>query len=105
MNASREDNYSWVLKSINNLQLENRPRPHPKPNEVVIAIKATGICGSDVHYWVDGRIGDFVVERELVLGHESAGIIDEIGENVKNLKVGDAVVIEPLCISLFRRHY
>ena len=104
MNASQEDNYSWVLKSINNFQLEKRPRPHPKPNEVVIAIKATGICGSDVHYWVDGRIGDFVVERELVLGHESAGIIDEIGENVKNLKVGDAVVIEPLCISLFRRH-
>lgn len=47
-----------------------------------------GICGSDVHYWVNGRIGDFVVTKPMVLGHEAAGVVHEVGEGVTHLKPG-----------------
>lgn len=50
-----------------------------------------GICGSDVHYWVNGRIGDFVVKAPMVLGHEAAGIVHEVGEQVIHLKPGSIV--------------
>ena len=49
--------------------------PIVKDTEVLVAVKKTGICGSDVHYLVHGRIGDFVVENPMVLGHESAGVV------------------------------
>lgn len=48
-----------------------------------------GICGSDVHYWVSGRIGDFVVKAPMVLGHEAAGVVHEVGEGVTHLKPGE----------------
>lgn len=47
-----------------------------------------GICGSDVHYWVNGRIGDFVVTKPMVLGHEAAGVVQEVGKGVTHLKAG-----------------
>lgn len=47
-----------------------------------------GICGSDVHYWQYGRIGDFVVKAPMVLGHEASGVVNKVGEGVSNLKVG-----------------
>lgn len=54
-----------------------------------------GICGSDVHYLVHGRIGDFVVKSPMIIGHEASGIVKKLGKNVKNLKVNDRVAIEP----------
>ncbi|CCC72010.1 hypothetical protein NCAS_0J00300 [Naumovozyma castellii] len=62
---------------------------------VKVQIKATGICGSDVHFYKYGSIGDFVVKSPMVLGHESSGIIAEVGSAVKTLKVGDRVALEP----------
>ncbi|KAL7622001.1 hypothetical protein AAE478_007502 [Parahypoxylon ruwenzoriense] len=56
----------------------------------------TGICGSDVHYWQRGRIGDFILNRPMVLGHESSGTVIEVGSKVKNVKPGDRVAIEPV---------
>ena len=53
------------------------------------------ICGSDVHYYTDGGIGDFKVKKPMILGHESSGIIVEVGSNVTNVKVGDRVALEP----------
>jgi threonine dehydrogenase-like Zn-dependent dehydrogenase len=47
-----------------------------------------GICGSDVHYWQHGRIGDFIVNAPMVLGHEASGVVSKVGEGVSNLKVG-----------------
>ncbi|KAF3938088.1 hypothetical protein ABW19_dt0205740 [Dactylella cylindrospora] len=78
--------------SINEIESEQLLRP----GEVVLEMKATGICGSDIHFWQHGRIGPtMVVEDEHILGHESSGIVVKIHETVKNLKVGDRVAIEP----------
>jgi D-xylulose reductase len=65
------------------------------PHDVRIAIRSVGVCGSDVHYYETGAIGPFVVREAMVLGHEAAGTIIEIGSDVKNLKVGDRVCMEP----------
>ena len=62
---------------------------------VKIAIGTVGICGSDVHYYTHGRIGPFVVNDPMVLGHEAAGVIEEVGEGVTHLRHGDRVCMEP----------
>ena len=56
--------------------------------EVLLAMRSVGICGSDVHYWVEGRIGDFVVKSPMVMGHESSGKVVAVGEGVTNLQIG-----------------
>ena len=65
------------------------------PTDVKIKIDTVGVCGSDVHYYTHGRIGSFVVEAPMVLGHEAAGTITEVGSAVANLKRGDRVCMEP----------
>jgi D-xylulose reductase len=65
------------------------------PNDVRIKIANVGVCGSDVHYYKHGRIGGFVVNEPMVLGHEASGVIAEVGGAVKHLKVGDRVAMEP----------
>ena len=54
-----------------------------------------GICGSDVHFYEAGKIGGFIVEPPFILGHETAGIVEEVGSAVKDLKPGDKVALEP----------
>ena len=65
------------------------------PDDVKIAIHTVGVCGSDVHYYTHGSIGPFVVKEPMVLGHEAAGTIVEVGSNVIGLAVGDRVCMEP----------
>jgi D-xylulose reductase len=65
------------------------------PRQVKIKVHTVGVCGSDVHYYTHGRIGPFVVDAPMVLGHEAAGTIVEIGRDVTHLKVGDRVCMEP----------
>ena len=65
------------------------------PDDVKIAIHTVGVCGSDVHYYTHGAIGNFVVKAPMVLGHEASGTVAELGSNVKNFKVGDRVCMEP----------
>lgn len=89
-------NLSFVLSKPFEVGFEERPKPKiESPHDVIVAINYTGICGSDVHYWVEGRIGDFVVKDPMVLGHESAGTIVEVGSAVKSVKKGDRVAVEP----------
>lgn len=84
----------WVAEAEPSLQ-EAKTGAKLRDGEVTIAIKSTGICGSDVHFWCHGAIGPMVVTGEHILGHESAGTITAVHPSVKNLKVGDAVAIEP----------
>ncbi|KAL2300480.1 hypothetical protein Nmel_013361 [Mimus melanotis] len=63
--------------------------------EVLLRMHSVGICGSDVHYWQHGRIGDFVVKDPMVLGHEASGTVVKVGSGVTHLKPGDRVAIEP----------
>ncbi|RWC87941.1 MAG: NAD(P)-dependent alcohol dehydrogenase [Mesorhizobium sp.] len=65
------------------------------PDDVRIAIHTVGVCGSDVHYYTHGAIGSYIVRAPMVLGHEAAGTIVEVGANVTSLKVGDRVCMEP----------
>lgn len=65
------------------------------PKDVRIAVDTVGVCGSDVHYYKHGRIGDFIVDGPMVLGHEGAGVVTETGDDVSGLKVGDRVCMEP----------
>ncbi|ODQ81221.1 hypothetical protein BABINDRAFT_170826 [Babjeviella inositovora NRRL Y-12698] len=89
-------NPSCVLYAARNLVIEDRPVPEiTDPHYVKIAVKKTGICGSDVHYYQNGRNGLKVVKSPMVLGHESSGVIAEIGSEVTSVKVGDRVAIEP----------
>ncbi|CAM1509586.1 Fc.00g033250.m01.CDS01 [Cosmosporella sp. VM-42] len=91
-----EVNPAFVLRAIKDVAFEERPIPALRDeHDVRVHIEQTGICGSDVHYWQRGRIGDFILESPIVLGHESAGVIVEVGSKVKNVKVGDRVAIEP----------
>jgi len=84
-----------VMQKIHEIVFEERDIPAPKANEVLVKIKHVGICGSDMHYYEHGRIGDFVVENPIILGHESAGEIVEVGSDVTGFKPGDLVAIEP----------
>ena len=79
------------------LAVETRTVEAPLPNshQVQIAVKSVGVCGSDIHYWEHGRIGPYVVESDLVLGHEASGVVTAIGSDVTSISVGDRVAIEP----------
>lgn len=77
--------------SIRDIDLPDKVGPH----DVKIAIHTVGICGSDVHYYEYGKIGPFVVNEPMVLGHEAAGTVIEVGREVKHLKPGDRVCMEP----------
>lgn len=74
---------------------ERRAVPRPGPGEVLVKVSAVGVCGSDTHYFDHGRIGRFVIDQPLVLGHEAAGVIAEAGPGVTGLQVGQRVSIEP----------
>jgi L-iditol 2-dehydrogenase len=84
-----------VLTEPHAFDHEDRPRPDPAADEVLVAVRDVGICGSDVHYYEHGRIGDYVVEEPLVLGHEAAGEVVETGDDVTTLEPGDRVALEP----------
>jgi len=91
-----QKNPSFVLKKPLVLAFEDRPIPElTNERDVQVRVQFTGICGSDVHFWQDGRMGDFVVKNPMVLGHESSGIITKVGRGVTSLKVGDNVALEP----------
>lgn len=84
-----------IMEGIGKMGFTQRPIPTPKEDEVLVKLEYVGICGSDMHYYETGAIGDFVVEPPFVLGHEPGGTVVEVGSKVKHLKVGDRVALEP----------
>jgi L-iditol 2-dehydrogenase len=84
-----------VLNGPGDVALVERPVPRPGPGEVLVEVASVGVCGSDTHYYDHGRIGSYIVEQPLVLGHEAAGRIAEVGSGVAADRVGQRVSIEP----------
>jgi threonine dehydrogenase-like Zn-dependent dehydrogenase len=68
-----------VMHQLRDIRIEELPVPAIGPNEVLIKVRAVGICGSDLHYYTHGRIGMYVVEKPIILGHECSGDIAALG--------------------------
>jgi len=91
----KDTNLACFYNPAHEIHLVQKPMPKAGKGQCVIKVRATGICGSDVHFWKHGRVGDkMVVRDENGAGHESAGEIIEVGEGVTEWKVGDRVAIE-----------
>jgi L-iditol 2-dehydrogenase len=84
-----------VMTDIGRIGFTERPVPSPRPGEALIKLEYVGICGSDLHYFESGRIGNRIVKPPFVLGHEAGGVVAEVGEGVSHLKAGDRVALEP----------
>src|SRR6186713_2247647 len=84
-----------VLLEPGRIEMQERPVPTPRPGDVLVRVSSVGVCGSDTHYYREGRIGEFVVESPLVLGHEAAGTIVGVGDSVDPARIGERVSIEP----------
>merc|ERR1711971_925230 len=95
LNMATKDNLTAILYKTDDIRLEQQDVVEPGPDQVLLRMDSVGICGSDVHYWTHGAIGDFIVKAPMVLGHEAAGVVAKLGSSVSNLKVGDRVAIEP----------
>lgn len=83
------------MTELEKIVVEERPEPDPGPQEAVVRIEAVGVCGSDTAYYKVGRIGDYVVDGPIILGHEVSGQVIQVGSDVTNVQVGDRVAIEP----------
>jgi L-iditol 2-dehydrogenase len=84
-----------VLRDVKNLVVEERPVPTPGPREVLVQVTSVGACGSDIHYYEHGRIGDFVVRSPLILGHEAGGVVVDRGSEARRHDIGQRVSMEP----------
>ena len=84
-----------VLHAAHDLRVEDVPVPAIGPEDALIRVRACGICASDVHYLVHGRIGRYVVEEPMIVGHELAGDVVAVGAAVTGLAVGTRVAVEP----------
>ena len=93
--VERSSNRSAVLNAPRELSIDDRPVPAPGPREVLVEVGAVGICGSDVHYFEHGRIGEFVVTEPMVIGHEAAGTVVDVGAEVDRDRIGQRVALEP----------
>lgn len=106
MSDTQHGNPSLALNKIDDLSFEDLSIPQiTEPTDVIVEIKKTGICGSDIHYYAHGKIGQFVLRKPMVMGHESSGVVSKIGSGVKHLKVGDRVAIEPGVPSRYSEAY
>lgn len=83
------------MTELKKMEIREQEMPQARAHEVVVKMEYVGICGSDVHYYENGRIGDFIVQGDFMLGHECAGTVVEVGSDVQHLQIGDRVVLEP----------
>jgi L-idonate 5-dehydrogenase len=84
-----------VIHAPGDLRVEDVPTPAVGPREVRVRVRAGGICGSDLHYFQHGGFGAIRIQQPMVLGHEVAGVIEELGREAGRFKVGDRIAINP----------
>jgi len=95
MNQAPATMKAFVLHGAKDIRAETVACPHPGMGEVLIAVRAAGICGSDLHYYAHGKCGNFIPTNPFILGHEFSGEVVAIGEGVDSLKVGSRVAVDP----------
>jgi L-iditol 2-dehydrogenase len=83
------------LNKAGDISIKEIDVPTLDSDEVLVRVESVGICGSDVHYYKHGKIGPFVVNQPLILGHELSGVITEVGSSVDKKRVGERVAVEP----------
>jgi L-iditol 2-dehydrogenase len=88
-------NRAAVLYAPGDVRIEDRPLPELGAHDLLVELRAVGVCGSDVHYYEHGRIGQYEVRAAVVLGHEPAGVVVEVAQKVTRHAVGDRVTLEP----------
>jgi L-iditol 2-dehydrogenase len=87
---------AFVLTGLNKMQMIMVPKPQIiNPDDILIKMSSVGVCGSDIHYYNDGKIGSQVVEYPFTVGHEGSGIVEEVGKRVTKLKKGERIAIDP----------
>jgi L-iditol 2-dehydrogenase len=87
---------AMVLSGIRQIEIVEQPPPTLKhPTDVLLRIMRTGICGSDLHYYTQGRIGDQIVQFPFCVGHECSAVVADVGKQVTSVKPGDLVVVDP----------
>jgi L-iditol 2-dehydrogenase len=85
-----------ALTGIRQIEVVDLPKPSIKnDNDVLLKVAVVGVCGSDVHYYLSGRIGSKIVQYPYVVGHECSAIVEAVGKKVQHIKPGDAVAVEP----------
>jgi L-iditol 2-dehydrogenase len=87
--------HAAVLHAASDLRYEQVPLPNPAADEVLVRMRANGLCGSDIHFYEAGRLGPYVVDRPYIPGHEASGVIARSSAARPDLKEGQRVVIEP----------
>jgi len=85
-----------LLAGIGQFKIGQVPEPKiRRPTDVLIRVKMVGVCGSDIHYYTTGRIGSQIVQFPFVVGHEAAGVVEQIGKKVTRVKPGQRIAIDP----------
>ncbi len=84
-----------VLHGPKDLRIEERPIPEPEAGHVRLKMGGVGICGSDLHYYHLGRVGNAVITEPMVLGHELSGVVDKVGADVVGIEPGQKVIVNP----------
>jgi len=83
------------LTAPHKIEIREIPAPAPRDDEILVRVTHVGVCGSDVHYWSDGKIGHMNCPFPFILGHEAAGVVAAMGRNVKGWKEGRRVAVDP----------
>lgn len=84
-----------VVHGAGDLRVETVPVPSPGPGEVAVSVRYGGVCGSDLHYWRHGAVGDFRLREPMVLGHEVSGVVSAVGADVDSVAPGAEVAVHP----------
>jgi L-idonate 5-dehydrogenase len=86
---------SCVIHGAGDLRVEELPVPRPGAGEALVAVRYGGVCGSDLHYWRHGGVGDFRLREPMVLGHEVVGTVVSYGDGATGPAPGTAVAVHP----------